>query len=145
MHFHDLRIARKITRKCIFKRAVAIWLKHEYFICTARNKFISAHLRQLSYYRIINISAVSRLIINSNVTRGSQARLIQAQGRHYLSCHHDERNIGRCGLVKGVQVRDINAGTRSPFADLDEFLLFELQEVQLEIVPLSFVELDMPG
>lgn len=50
-------------------QAVAIWLKCKCF-SVWHNKFTPARLEQLSYHRVINVRAVSCLMINLNAYEG---------------------------------------------------------------------------
>lgn len=78
MRFYDLRIAKNHLE--IPAQAVTIWLKCEYLISARHNKFIQARLEQLSYHRVINVRAISCLMINLNAYEGHKRGLIWVQG-----------------------------------------------------------------
>lgn len=64
---------------------------------------------------------------------------------NYLSRHDHQCDIGGRCLVKSSHVGYVNARPGFPLTDLHQLLLLQLEEVQLKVVPLPFVEFDMSG
>lgn len=63
----------------------------------------------------------------------------------YHSCHHSERDVVHLGVVEGLRVRYVDSRVRRPVAHRSQFLLLQLEQVQLEIGATSLAELNVAG
>lgn len=63
----------------------------------------------------------------------------------YHSCHHGERDVVHLGVVEGLRVRYVDARVRRPIAHRAQFLLLQLEQIQLEIGATSLAELNIAG